>query len=150
VVEISGRNPELDKLTPLVGDWTMEAAPPGGEPWPGEAHLSFEWLEGETFLIQRWSIETLEAPDGIAIIGVGEGAGTFRQHYFDSRGVHRIYEMTLDDGEWRLWRDSPDPFPQRFTAKFTKDGRTVTGRWEKAEDGTAWETDFDLTYRKIE
>ena len=142
------RNPELDKLTPLVGDWTMEAAPPGGEPWPGEARLSFQWLEGETFLIQRWTVEMPEAPDGIAIIGLGEESGTFRQHYFDSRGVHRIYEMTLDAGEWKLWRDSPDPFPQRFTATFSEDGRTITGRWEKAEDGTTWETDFDLTYRK--
>jgi hypothetical protein len=23
------------------------------------------------------------------------------------------------------------------------------GRWEKAPDGRTWETDFDLTYRKV-
>ncbi len=27
----------LERLQPLVGEWTVEAIPPGGEPWPGEA-----------------------------------------------------------------------------------------------------------------
>ena len=143
-------NAPLEQLDLLVGTWTMEAVPPGGDPWPGEAHASFEWLEGRTFLIERWSIEMPEAPDGIAIIGAGEGEGTFQQHYFDSRGIHRVYEMTLEDGVWKLWRDSPDPFPQRFSARFSDDGKIIAGRWEKALDGTTWEIDFDLTYRKVE
>ena len=25
----------LKKLEPLLGDWVLEASPPGGEPWPG-------------------------------------------------------------------------------------------------------------------
>ena len=151
----------LEPLDVLVGEWTMEATPPGGEPWPGEARVTFEWLEGRKFLIQRWRVEMPEAPDGVAIIGaadapaaaedVPEGTSErFRQHYFDSRGVHRIYEMTLTDGEWKLWRDAPDPFPQRFTGTLSDDGKTIAGRWEKAEDGDNWETDFDLTYRKVD
>jgi hypothetical protein len=142
-------NPAVERLDALIGDWSMEAGPPGGPPWPGEARVSFEWLEGRTFLIQRWTIDVPEFPDGIAIIGAGDQPETFRQHYFDSRGVHRIYEMTLDDGVWKLWRDAPDPFPQRYTATFSDDGATIAGRWEKAEDGSNWETDFDLTYTKV-
>jgi hypothetical protein len=147
-VTAAERDPALDRLDALVGEWTMTAGPPGGEPWPGEAHVSCEWLEGRTFLIERWTIEMPEAPDGIAIIGIGEGEGTFQQHYFDSRGVHRVYEMTLDDGVWKMWRDSPDPFPQRFTGTFSEDGSTITGRWEKALDRSNWEIDFDGTYRR--
>ena len=94
-------------------------------------------------------VDLPEAPDGIAIIGAGDEPDSFRQHYFDSRGVARIYEMTLRDGIWRLWRDAPDPFPQRFSATFSEDGATIKGRWEKAEDGSTWETDFDLTYRRV-
>ena len=111
--------------------------------------MSFEWLEGRTFLIQRWAIEMPAAPDGIAIIGSGGGPGTFRQHYFDSRGVHRVYEMTLEDRTWRLWRDATNPFPQRFTGTLSEDGDLITARWEKAEDGSTWTTDFDLTYRRL-
>jgi hypothetical protein len=147
-VEESRRDPALEPLEALVGEWTMEAGPPGGPAWPGEARVSFEWLEGRTFLIERWTIEMPEAPDGIAIIGAGGEAGGLRQHYFDSRGVHRTYEMSLTDGVWKLWRDSPDPFPQRFTGTFADDGRTITGRWEKAEDDGHWDIDFDLTYRR--
>jgi hypothetical protein len=29
------------------------------------------------------------------------------------------------------------------------DGKTIVGRWEKAEDGSTWDTDFDLTYRRV-
>jgi hypothetical protein len=76
----------------------MEAGPPGGPPWPGEARVSFEWLEGRAFLIERWTVDLPEAPDGIAIIGEGDEPERFRQYYFDSRGVHRIYEMSLDAG----------------------------------------------------
>jgi hypothetical protein len=144
------RDPALDALDALVGRWTLEARPPGGEPWPGEAHVRFEWLEGRTWLIQRWTIEMPEAPDGIAIIGAGDEPGAFRQHYFDSRGVHRVYEMTLDDRVWTLSRDDPDPFPQRYNGEFSDDGRTIAGRWEKREAGSDWDTDFDLTYRKAD
>lgn len=143
------RDPALDRLDALVGRWTMEAGPPGGPPWPGEASMTFEWLEGRRFMIQRWAIEMPEAPDGIAIIGAGDETGAFRQHYFDSRGIHRVYEMTLEAGTWRLWRDATDPFPQRFSATFSDDGAVITGRWEKAEDGSTWATDFDLTYRRV-
>lgn len=142
------RNSPLERLDALVGEWSLEAGPPGGPAWPGEGRVSFEWLEGRTFLIERWSVDLPEAPDGIAIIGVGDEPESFRQHYFDSRGVHRVYEMTLSEGVWKLWRDSPDPFPQRFSGTFDDDGKTIAGRWEKAEDGSNWETDFDFTYRR--
>ncbi|HKP88561.1 MAG TPA: hypothetical protein VJT75_01180 [Thermoleophilaceae bacterium] len=138
---------ELGPLGALVGDWTMEAGPPGGPPWPGAARTSFEWLEGRTWLIQRWTVEVPEAPDGIAIIGAGDD-GRLRQHYFDSRGVHRVYEMQLDGTTWTLERDAPDPFPQRFRGTFGDGGSTISGRWEKREEGADWDTDFDLTYRR--
>jgi hypothetical protein len=99
-------------------------------------------------LIGTWTMEA-GPPGGPPWPGAGERPEAFRQHYFDSRGVKRIYEMTLRDGVWTLWRDAPDPFPQRFTGTFSDDGRTISGRWEKLEDGSTWETDFDLTYRKV-
>jgi hypothetical protein len=157
-MEQANRSPALERLEALVGEWTMAAGPPGGDPWPGEAKVRFEWLEGETWLIERWSIEMPEAPDGIAIIGLADapagaeeagGSGErLLQHYFDSRGVHRDYEMTLEDGEWKLWRDGP-PFDQRFTGTFSDDGKTISCRWEIREEGKDWDTDFDLTYEKV-
>jgi hypothetical protein len=70
------------------------------------------------------------------------------QLYSDERGVCRIYEMSIKDGRWELWREG-EPFPQRFSATISGDGNTISGRWEKALDERTWETDFDLTYRKV-
>ena len=113
----------------------------------------FEWMTGEQFLIERWEVPVPEAPDGLAIIGFDEGPGTFLQHYFDSRGIARVYAMSLEDGVWTLWRDAPDfsplEFAQRYTGTFSDDGTTIVGRWEIAHDGSTWEHDFDLTYVRV-
>ena len=143
----AGRPAGLGRLEVLVGAWETEALFPFDPPATVLGRATFEWLEGEFFLIQRWTIEHPDAPDGIAVIGAASGE-TFSQRYFDSRGVHRSYEMSLNDGVWRLWRDSPG-FAQRFTGRLSKDGGTVEGAWEKSQDGSRWEHDFDLTYRKI-
>jgi hypothetical protein len=138
----------LKKLEPLVGEWRLEAKPPGGEPWPGEGRTTFEWHDSGAHLIERWAVDMPEAPDGVAIIGCDAANGTYYQLYSDDRGVCRVYEMSIDDNEWRLWREG-EPFPQRFTGRFEDGGSRVVGRWEKAEDGTNYTTDFDLTYTRI-
>jgi hypothetical protein len=56
--------------------------------------------------------------------------------------------MSIGGGEWRLWRDG-DPFAQRFLGTISDDGRTIDGRWELAEDGDDWQTDFYVVYRKV-
>jgi hypothetical protein len=147
----------MKELDALVGEWTMVAGPPGGPKWPGEGRVRFEWSEGRAWLIQRWTIEMPEAPDGIAIIGPKDApasgeesasSGELLQHYFDSRGVHRVYEMGLAGGVWKLWREG-EPFSQRFTGTFSDDGTTIAGRWEMSDDGETWKTDFDMTYTRV-
>ncbi|HKG36782.1 MAG TPA: hypothetical protein VKA89_10135 [Solirubrobacterales bacterium] len=137
----------LKKLEPLVGEWALEAIPPGGEPWPGEAWATFEWHESGAHLVERSTVEMPEAPDAIAIMGCDAAKGTYYQLYSDDRGVCRLYEMTIDEREWRLWRAGA-PFPQRFVGTFEDGGDTIVGRWEKAEDGKNFETDFDLIFRR--
>ena len=139
----------LKELEPLVGEWVVDARPPEGEPWPGEGRVSFEWHDSGAHLIQRWSVDMPEAPDGVAVIGCDAAAGTYFQLYSDERGVCRVYEMSIGDGEWKLWRDG-EPFAQRFSATFSDDGNTMTGSWEKAEDSTNYTTDFYLTFRRVE
>jgi hypothetical protein len=90
-----------------------------------------------------------EAPDGVAVIGCDGMNATYYQLYTDERDVQRVYEMSLGDGVWKLWRDG-EPFSQRFTGRFSEDGNTIAGRWEIAEDGQTWRTDFDLTYTRVE
>ena len=138
----------LKRLEPLVGEWVIEAGPPDGEPWPGEGRVSFEWHDSGAHLIQRWSVDMPEAPNGVAVIGCDGAAATYFQLYSDDRGVCRVYEMGICDGEWKLWRDG-EPFAQRFTGKIATDGQTIAGRWELAEAGDEFRTDFHMTYRRV-
>ena len=143
----------LAALQPFVGEWTLAASFENMPPAETGARVSFEWLPGERFLIQRWEIPIPEAPDGIALIGADpEREGNYLQHYFDSRGVARVYKMSFADGVWKLWRDKPDfsplDFAQRYTGMFSEDGKTIAGTWEICQDGTTWERDFALTYTK--
>jgi hypothetical protein len=132
----------------------MEATFGAGSFGPGSPAITargdrttFTWLEGRFFLIQRFTAEHPAAPSGIAIIGAGPEPGTFTQHYYDSRGVARIYQMTLDGGVWKLWREAPG-FWQRYTGVISGDGTAITGAWESSADGRRWSHDFGLTYTR--
>lgn len=138
----------LSEMQPLVGEWTLEVIGPGGEPWPGEARSTIDWHDSGAHLVERSTVDLPGAPDAIKIMGCDAGNETYYQLYSDDRGVCRVYEMSIVDGEWRLWR-AGDPFAQRFTGTFEDDGNTIVGRWEKAEDGEDYEIDFHLTYRKV-
>jgi len=105
------------------------------------------------YLFQHSEIPHPDFPDSISIIAVDADGEAYTQHYFDSRGVVRVYAMALSDGRWTLVRDAPDftplDFSQRFRGTFAADGNTIDGAWETAKDGVHWEHDFDLTYTKI-
>ncbi|MCA1677801.1 MAG: DUF1579 domain-containing protein [Actinobacteria bacterium] len=94
----------LKELEPLVGEWTLEAIPPGREPWPGGAGATIGWHDSGAHLVQRSTVEMPEAPNGVSIMGCDAANGTYYQLYSDGRGVCRVYEMSIGDGEWRLWR----------------------------------------------
>ena len=142
-------NPEQStadaRLAPLLGEWDVEGALPTEPPMTVRGRTSFEWLEGGRFVVQRWTVEHPEFPDGIAILGEGEAG--FAQHYFDSRGVARVYAMTITDEAWTLAREHPG-FSQRFVGAFSGDRRVIDGRWEICRDGSNWELDFHLKYAK--
>jgi hypothetical protein len=142
----------IDRLEPFLGAWTIETSLPGSEGI--ESRAEFERALGGTFLSQRWEIAVPEAPDGLAIVGFDPRTGTYIQHYFDSRGVARLYTMEFEAGVWTLFRGSedfsPHDFSQRYTGRFSDDGQVIEGRWEISHDtGSTWETDFDLSYRRI-
>jgi hypothetical protein len=51
-------------LEPFVGEWRLMAAFESVPPADVGARVSFEWLAGEHFLVQRWEVPVPEAPDG--------------------------------------------------------------------------------------
>lgn len=149
---------ELARLDVFVGHWSLEARFPGQEPagpaGGGPAVRSrFEWTLAGQFLLQRTEVPIPDVPDSLAIVAASPQTGRYTQHYYDSRGVARVYAMSFADRVWTLTRESPDfsalDFRQRFTGTFSADGNTITGAWEKsAAGGGEWEHDFALIYHR--
>jgi hypothetical protein len=154
----------LRSLDRLVGAWRTEATHPAmpGVVVHGTVHA--EWLEGERFLIHRARSDHPDFPDSISIIGftgydrVGhssgsapadEGAQQLRMHYFDSRGVSRVFEVGIDEGSWRFWRNAPG-FSQRFTGTWADGGDTIVGLSQLSRDDVRWDDDLAITYRRRE
>jgi hypothetical protein len=95
---------------------------------------------------QHFTADNPAAPSGLAVIGAtADDADTFTQHYYDSRGVARVYQMSLAAGVWKVWRDAPG-FWQRYTGLISADGTSITGAWEYSPDGVIWRHDFTLDY----
>ena len=142
----------LERLNPFVGEWDLEVSLPS--PSGVRARAVFEWALDRRFLVQRVEISIPEAPNSIALMGADPGGDAFTQHYYDSRGIIRLYAMTIEDGVWTLQRDSPDfsdlSFWQRYTGTFSANGDTIDGRWEISHDqGATYEKDFDLDYTRV-
>ncbi len=136
-------------LDALIGEWTAAGTLPLDRPVDFSGPATFERLGA--FIVYRASIdEQPDFPSVIAVIEIDdEATGECTQHYFDSRGVKRIYQMRVTEGRWEIWRDGEDDdFHQRYTGTVSADGTSVVGGWEINEDGT-WRHDFDLTYTKV-
>jgi hypothetical protein len=144
-----------------VGTWTTAATHPASPGLIVRGTAIIEWLEGERFLILRSRNDHADFPDSISIIGVTdrdrvESAPTddppasearLSMHYFDSRGVFRVYEASVDDQALRFWRHAPG-FSQRFTGTFADRGDTIAGLWQLSADDTTWNDDLQITYRR--
>jgi hypothetical protein len=149
-------------LDRLVGSWATVATHPALPGVVVHGTVVVEWLEGERFLIHRGRTDHPDFPDSISIIGVtdrdrvdpgsgavSDAAGDARMsmHYFDSRGVFRVYETSVDDTSWRWWRDAPG-FSQRCTFTWADGGATIIGRSQLCEDDRHWRDDLEITYRR--
>jgi hypothetical protein len=77
----------------------------------------------------------------------GADESQLRMHYFDSRGVFRVYDVSVDHAVWRWWRDARG-FSQRFTGLISADGNMIAGRSQLCEDDAHWTEDLQITYRR--
>ena len=93
----------LAPLDALIGTWATEATHPLVEEVVAGS-VTFEWLEGGRFVIQRSRNEHELFPDAISVIGAAEAGDGLVMEYFDSRGVRRTYGVSLDGGVLRMWQ----------------------------------------------
>lgn len=145
-MHVTDRDPALEAFDALIGTWDTEAVHPLVDAVvPGT--VTFEWLEGGHFIVQRSHNEHELFPDAICVIGAPESGEGLVMEYFDSRGVRRTYRIALDDGVLRMWRDAPG-FDQRFSATVGPD--SFEGVSQVAETPGDWRDDLKVTYRRVD
>ena len=138
------RDPALEPFEALIGSWDTAATHPLIDAVvPGT--VTYEWLEGGHFLVQRSQNEHELFPDAICVIGAPEDGDGLVMEYFDSRGVRRTYAISLDDGVLRVWRDAPG-FDQRLSATLGHD--SFEGIYQLARTPGDWQDDLRVTHRR--
>src|SRR3954471_15194036 len=141
---MTDRGPILEPFDVLTGTWDTEATHPRFDAVvPGS--VTYEWLEGGRFLIQRSQNDHELFPDAIGVIGAPETGEGLVMEYFDSRGVRRTYRVSLEDGVLRIWRDHQG-FEQRAEATLAPD--SFTAQWQLARTPGGWKDDLKATYRR--
>ena len=138
------RDPALQPFGVLIGSWTTEATHPQFE-GSVAGTVTFEWLEGGHFLVQRSHNEHELFPDAICVIGAPEDGDGLVMEYFDSRGVRRTYGISLEDGVLRTWRDDPS-FAQRTEA--TLGPESIESHGQLARTPGEWEDDLTVVFRR--
>ena len=143
----------MERFERLIGTWHGEGDFPD-PPMHLVSDAIFERLG--PFFIFRSTGRPAEVPDSISIIGGAPDGEPQPMHYFDSRGVKRLFLTTVEGSTWRIWRapgedwNGPDGpgFNQRFFGEISPDGRTIDSRWERGlgPNGEQWELDFPMVY----
>ena len=144
----------MDSFEPLIGAWHGEGELPIEPPMTITVEATVDRL-GE-FIVLKSAGHSSDVPDSISIIGGAPDGEPQPMHYFDSRGVQRLFMTSVEGSTWKIWRapgedwNGPDGpgFNQRYIGEISVDGNTITGRWDRGlgDAGDEWEIDFPLDY----
>jgi hypothetical protein len=111
-------------------------------------HVEVEPIESGRLVALRQLTDPGGPPTATWVIGRDDSQPDCTVLYADSRGVTRVYAMSLNGDRWKIWRDDPD-FSQRFDAAIAPDRNRISGTWEKRSSPSEWEHDFDLSYTRV-
>ncbi|TFB22129.1 hypothetical protein E3U55_07450 [Filobacillus milosensis] len=149
----SVRDEMLNRLEFFKGEWELEVIHPHFKTNSINGQTVFDWMEKEKFIVQRTLINQPEFPSSTIVYDYDAKTDIYLQHYFDSRGVTRLYNMSFENDVWKVWRDTPDfsqlDFSQRFVGVINESGDTIQSSWETSEDNKNWEHDFKIIYRRV-
>src|SRR5262245_42740563 len=142
------RPPELDRLEVFIGRWMTEGetvVEPGAAPVRIAASDVYEWVSGRRFVMHPAYGRIGEfAVGGLEVIGFDPSTGQFECWFFDSQGNTTRQTLSCRDTVW-VWAGPHE----RCTGVFSDDGRTLTARHERSDDGLSWQPAMNVVLRKI-
>lgn len=109
---------------------------------PVSATQRYERVLDDAFVMLHWTFDHPEFPNAIALL---DDASC---HYFDVRGLTRVFDLTIDDSGWSMIRRDAD-FWQRSAVAFVGSD-TMKGTGENSHDeGATWEHDYAISYVRV-
>jgi hypothetical protein len=131
----------MSALDRLLGTWEITMYHSDmPEPVTGRQHYE-RTLDG-AFVLQRWAYDHPDFPDALALLS------EHRYHYFDVRGITRVFDFHVDDAGWSMIL-LEENFSQRQTARF-RGPDTIDSTGERSYDtGVTWQPDYTMTYRRV-
>src|SRR3954447_12019435 len=125
-------------LDRLLGSWDVSMRHVA-MPEPVAIRHHFERVLSDAFVMLRSTCDHPDFPDAIALLDES------RYHYFDVRGVTRIFDFHVDDAGWSMIRRDPD-FWQRSAVRFVG-ADAMDGTGENSHDGgVTWQHDYAISY----
>jgi hypothetical protein len=128
-------------LDRLLGTWesSMQHV---AIPEPIVGRQLFERVLDGAFVMLRWTSDHPDVPDAIALLEEG------KYHYFDVRGLTRLFDLEVDDSGWSMIRRDSD-FWQRSTVRFVGSD-AMEGAGENSHDeGKTWEHDYSISFTRL-
>ena len=125
--ELPKPNSDLKGLKKLVGTWKQSGGVNG--------EISYEWMEGGFFLMQRVDLEQYgQQIKGVEIIGHLQPFGEAPSNEIRSRFYSSLDGMTLDyvyevEGDTLTIWGGEKGSPAYFKGQFSEDGNTLSGNW---------------------
>ncbi len=120
-------NPDLKNLDILVGTWEMSGDVQG--------QVTFEWMEGGFFLIQRVDLGPQDGQriKGIEIIGHerpfgAEPSEEIKSRFYSNTGDTLDYVYELEGDTLTIWAGEKGS-PAYARGTFGEDGNTGSGEW---------------------
>ena len=142
--------PALRPLAPFVGRWkvTLRWGPETYKlargPREFETSAKFHWISGGQFLLgslrigfpTRWIFAGNDATHEFTVVAS------------DSRGVARVYAMSLKSRRWKM-SGAAAAFQQRAEGQFNGSKKMVVRFDRSMDDGRTWIRDADAVFTRV-
>jgi hypothetical protein len=143
-------------LEAFVGSWKTV-----GQQFPGPvgpaaniaAVETYEWLSRESFLMHRF-VGYVGGDEAacIEIIGCDTTNGRHPVLTYYNNGIVNEWELEPAGAGWTLtggWELAGKSMRVRCSIVFSEDGSRRTGRWEHSNDGSPWQTFWEVTSTRV-
>jgi hypothetical protein len=136
------------RLDAFVGEWRGQGLvfQPGRDAGQmATAKDSFEWMEGQFFLVHQWTWKFgTELFQGLEMLGWDIEKNQFFSAVYDNAGHHVNYELSEKSGLWKYHGRL-----QRALIQLAPGGQKMTSQWEATKDGDSWYPICDIHWNKI-